>query len=182
MAKNVKGMIPMSEKQAESLNISIKEILSLDEETGLELRLKPVKRIQMPEFTMIFQATGLLVLKEIKPATLSVFWLFLCKLQYSNHIGVHQKTIAEETNLSIISVKRGIKELLDKKMIVGYADPSDARRQLYIINPHVAWKGKNKKRILAIKELVKTNPNQITIFDQIEEVTKRSALQPSSDF
>lgn len=157
--------IDISREQAETLVNATKEVLNLSPETGISINLKQRKRAPMPDFTMIFHATGMMVVKEIQPASLAVFWLFLCKLPYSNHIGINQNTIAEETTLSIASVKRAVKELKEKKLIISYADQQDSRRLVYMINPVVAWRGDNIKRMKKVKEIVQLNPGQLRLFD-----------------
>ena len=163
MAK--KQTIDISKKQAETLVNATKEVLNLSPETAINITLGKKKRPNMPDFTMMFHATGMMVVKEISPASLSVFWLFLCKLPYSNHIGINQDTIAEETTLSIASVKRAVKELKEKKLIISYADQQDGRRLVYMINPVIAWRGDNIKRMKKVQELVKSNPSQLRLFD-----------------
>lgn len=158
-------VIDVSPKQAESLVNATKETLNLPADIGISINLKQKKKPPMPDFTMIFHATGMMVVKEISPASLSVFWLFLCKLPYSNHIGINQTTIAEETTLSIASVKRSVKELKEKKLIISYADQQDGRRLVYMINPVIAWRGDNIGRMKKVKEIISGDPNQLRLFD-----------------
>jgi predicted transcriptional regulator len=163
MAK--KQVIEISKKQAETLVNATKDALNLSPDSAINISLGKKKRPNMPDFTMIFHGVGMMVVKEITPAALSVFWLFLCKLPYSNHIGINQSTIAEETTLSIASVKRAVKELKEKKLIISYADQQDSRRLVYMINPVVAWRGDNLNRVKKVQEIVKSHPGQLRLFD-----------------
>lgn len=163
MAK--KQIINISKENAEKLVIATKEALNLSPDSAVNISVGKKKRPNMPDFTMMFHATGMMVVKEISPASLSVFWLFLCKLPYSNHIGINQNTIAEETTLSIASVKRAVKELKEKKLIISYTDQQDSRRLVYMINPVIAWRGDNINRMKQVKEIIKSHPGQLRLFD-----------------
>lgn len=163
MAK--KQIIDITQKQAEMLADTTREVLNLPVDSAINISLNKKKRPPLPDFTMMFHATGMMVVKEISPASLSVFWLFLCKLPYSNHIGINQSTIAEETTLSVASVKRAVKELKEKKLIISYTDQQDSRRLVYMINPVIAWRGDNVKRMKKIKDVIKDYPGQLRLFD-----------------
>jgi len=108
----------------------------------------------IPDFVMLFQKLTEQAIENLSPGACKVLLHFLCKLQYSNHIGMDQITIAENCKVSIITVARAIKELLRLQIIIAYKDLQDKRRNIYIINPHNAWKGKIKERSKAIKTLV----------------------------
>jgi len=81
-------------------------------------------------------------------------------MEYSNHVGCNQTTLAEDLELSLRSVSRAIKELKDMAVILDYKDPQDRTRNVYMVNPHSAWKGKISKRQKFIKEQDK---NQISM-------------------
>jgi len=152
-------------KQASDIANDITDKLNLAEGTGISINLSR-KKVPIPDYTMLFQAVGMQVTRVLKPSSLCVFYHFLCKLQYSNHIGVDQNTIAEELEMAVITVKRAIKELKDNKIIIDYKDQQDNRRNVYIINPEVAWRGKATERIKTIRKIEAANKNQLTIFSQ----------------
>jgi transcriptional antiterminator len=79
------------------------------------------------------------------------------KLQYSNHIGVDQKTMSEELGVTTRTIAQSIKELTEAKILIVYNDIQDKRRNVYIINPHQAWKGTFKERT---KKMAQLNLNQ----------------------
>jgi DNA-binding MarR family transcriptional regulator len=124
------------------------------------------------DFTMIFQAFIKDMVKVLSPAGCKVILKFFSLMQYSSHIGIDQKTLAEELELSIRSINGAIKELLNMSVIIGYADPQDRRRQVYIVNPHGAWKGDLNKR----KKVLKDNPNQYKMFAEHDKTTEHSLL------
>jgi DNA-binding MarR family transcriptional regulator len=157
----------ITQKQAEEIANGITDKLNLAEGTGISVNLSR-KKIPIPDYTMLFQAVGLQVTKILKPSSLCVFYHFLCKLQYSNHIGVDQNTIAEELELSVITVKRAIKELKDNKIIIDYKDQQDNRRNVYIINPEVAWRGSAAGRIKTLRKIEADNKNQMKLFNNKE--------------
>jgi len=119
----------------------------------------------IPEFAMIFQAILKEFIYSLAPASAKILLYMLGKLDYSNHIGINQETMSEECKLSIPTVARSIKELLDNKIILAYKDTSDKRRNIYIINPYTAWKGTFNERKKAIKAVDK---NQLMLFGKEE--------------
>lgn len=105
----------------------------------------------IPDFVMLFQAITEQFITSLQPSSAKILLYMLCKLKYSNHIGVDQKTMAEECKMSIRSVNMAIKQLLECKIILSYSDTQDKRRNIYIINPYNAWKGTFKERKKVIK-------------------------------
>jgi predicted transcriptional regulator len=131
----------------------------IGDETNIRVGLER-KKIPAPEFVMLYQAVGMLYLKELSEKTIKVFYLFLLKLKYGNHIGMNVDSIAEETKISIASVERALKQLKENKMIISYSDPQDKRRNIYILNPHIAWKGTVSQRKKVMREMDK---NQLSL-------------------
>jgi hypothetical protein len=62
--------------------------------------------------------------------------------------------------LSLPTVKRCVEELMEQHIIIKYQDPQDKRRNVYMVNPQIMWKGKNKERKKIIKAIDK---NQLLI-------------------
>lgn len=155
--------IPVTNKQANEVSKGIREVLNLDDDIAVGIHLKR-KMPAIPNYTMIFQAVGLMTVKEITPSSLKLLWYFVCKLQYSNHIGIDQKTMVEETSLSIQTVKASIKQLKEKNIIISYTDLQDSRRNVYVINPNLVWRGSSKERINTMKKMMSIDPNQLNIF------------------
>jgi len=163
MKKDKSILTGITSKQAENITNSISNTLKLEEGTGISINLSR-KKVPIPDYVMVMQAVGMVVSKEINTSSLAVLWLFLCKLQYSNHIGVDQKTIAEETGMSLITIKKAIHQLKEKNIILDYKDLQDNRRNVYMINPEVAWRGKATERIKAVRKLEAENKNQLKMF------------------
>jgi len=105
------------------------------------------RKVRVENFVMLFQEAVTQMLDgNISKNGLRIFVYMLGKLEYSNHIGVDQETIAKDNGLSLVYIKKTIKELKDSKILVGYQDQQDKRRNVYIINPVIAWRGKIKHR------------------------------------
>lgn len=155
--------IPITRTQSTNIVKGVKAELGLTDDSLITINLKRRKLPPIPNYAMIFQANGMLMLKEIAPSTMKVFFLMLCKLQYSNHVGINQQTVVEETGLAIDTVKKAIKELRIKNMVLSYPDMQDHRRNIYIINPYIAWKGTSKARIESIMKLQAEDPNQLQL-------------------
>jgi hypothetical protein len=110
-----------------------------------------------PEFVMLFQAAGMHLFKVLSPGACKVLGYMFSMMQFSNHIGIDQKSISEELDLSLRTVNGAIKELEVRNVIISYKDPQDTRRKVYMVNGHAAWKGKAFK----LKKHLKDNPNQL---------------------
>lgn len=150
----------VSKKQTEDIAVSINSILKLPEDTSVGVYLTKRKQ-KIPDFIMVFQeALGMLLLKEIEPSTFKILACFWFKMQYSNHVGIDQKTIAEESHLALATVKKGIDQLKKYNIIISYDDPQDKRRNIYIMNPNTVWKGTEKERRRVISKI---NPNQLLL-------------------
>lgn len=158
--------IPITPGQADTIASGIRETLNLSEDVQVGVFAKR-KIPSIPNYTMIFQAVGFLMINEITPSSLKLLWYFVTKLQYSNHIGIDQKTMMEETGLSIQTVKASIKQLKDKNIIISYDDVQDNRRNVYIINPNLAWRGTSMERVKTLKKIMGENPNQLTLFGKL---------------
>jgi DNA-binding MarR family transcriptional regulator len=138
---------------------AIRNTLDISDDHVISVNL--IKRkAQIPEFIMLFQAVSLMIAKDISPSALAVFHLFLGKMQYSNHVGCDQKTIAEELYMPLPTVERAIKDLTANKIIIAYKDSQDRRRNIYIVNPNIAWKGSARARKLAMKAI---DPRQLKL-------------------
>jgi len=118
------------------------------------------RKIRVENFVMLFQEAVTQMLDgNISKNGLRIFVYMLGRLEYSNHIGVDQETIAKDNGLSLIYIKKTIKELKDSKILIGYQDLQDKRRNVYIINPVIAWRGKVKHR----KKFINENQLKLTL-------------------
>jgi predicted transcriptional regulator len=105
----------------------------------------------VPEFVFLFQSIGKDLAKKLTPSACKVLLYMVSLMEYSNHVGCNQGTLAEELELSVRSVNGAIKELRDMAVIISYKDPQDRKRNVYMVNPHSAWKGKMSKRQAFLK-------------------------------
>jgi len=118
------------------------------------------RKVRVENFVMLFQEAVTQMLDgNISKNGLRIFVYMLGKLEYSNHIGVDQETIAKDNGLSLVYIKKTIKELKDAKILIGYQDVQDKRRNVYIINPVIAWRGKVKHR----KTFINKNQLKLTL-------------------
>lgn len=118
----------------------------------------------IPDFVMLFQLIGTKIAKKLSPSACKVLLYFVTMMQYSNHIGINQSTLSTELELSIRSISGAIKELKDLNIIIAYKDPQDGKRNVYLINPHAAWKGKIVNRQKHLKD---SDPNQTNLLLEI---------------
>lgn len=122
----------------------------------------------VPDWIMMFQAVGRDLAKKLTPSGCKVLLYMISLMQYSNHIGCNQSTIAEDLEMSERSVNRAINELKEMGVVLSYKDPQDRTRNVYIINPVHAWKGKMHRRQKVLKIMDK---NQTSLLDAINEAT-----------
>jgi predicted transcriptional regulator len=132
----------------------------------------------IPPFVMLFQAVNVTLSKELSPSSCKVLLYLISLMQYSNHIGCDQQTVAEELNLSLRSVNGAVGELKTRKIIIEYKDPQDKRRNVYLINPLQSWKGSFKERIKVMKE----NKEQLQLDFKEEQKPKQISIKPNQDF
>lgn len=118
-----------------------------------------------PDFVFLFQIVSKELSKKLTPSACKVLLYMISLMEYSNHIGCDQTTLAEELELSLRSVNGAVKELKDMAVIMQYKDPQCRKRNVYIVNPHSAWKGHIRKRVKFLKE---QNKNQTSLFDSIK--------------
>ena len=121
----------------------------------------------VPEWVMLFQAAiGGDLINKLTPSGCKVFLKMISLLQWSNFIGCDQSTLAEDLDMSERSVNRAVSELKEFGVIISYKDPQDRKRNVYMINPIHAWKGKMNKRQKVLKIM---NKNQTSLLDAIKE-------------
>lgn len=118
----------------------------------------------VPEWTMLFQAVGRDLAKKLTPSGCKVLLYMISLMEYSNHIGCDQSTIAEDLEMSLRSVNGAVSELKAMGVIILYKDPQDRKRNVYMINPIHAWKGKMHKRQKVLKIMDK---NQTDLFEAV---------------
>jgi hypothetical protein len=131
----------------------------------------------IPDFAIIFQIATRITSCHLSPTACQLVLHMIGWLQYGNHIGVNQQTMAERLGTSLITIKRAIKELTDNNIILPYKDKNDTlnadgRRNNYIINPMIVWKGKEHKR----KEAIKADPKQYKLPFSITEEPEPKAI------
>jgi hypothetical protein len=166
--------IGVRKEQIFNISENIKGELELPDDTHIAVSLRKNKIPNAPEFSIIWNAVGLLVSKNLNSSAIHVLYCFMNLSQYSNHIGIDQKTIAENTNLSLATIERAIKELKEANIILPYQDVQDRRRNVYIINDVVMWKGK-LKNIPDFRKKAKENKIQLDLnFDGFQDIFEKT--------
>lgn len=157
-----------NEKKAfENISEGIKKQLGDDVAVSVSIRRKIAKT---PDFVMIYQEIGKKVLEgTISLSTSKVFFYLVMNIDFENFIGIDLKSISENIKMPLPTVKKTMRELKEIGILLSIKDNFDTRRNIYRLNPVVAWKGKVNNRTKAIKE----NPNQVKLFpdgDVIKEL------------
>jgi hypothetical protein len=105
-------------------------------------------------FVKLFQKQSEII-NSCSGATVKVFFHFLREMPYGNYVIQDIQYIAATTHLSIPSVKRGIKHLVELDVLIKDTYQPDKRRNNYLINPHIAWKGNAGPRKKSLNKLGK---------------------------
>ena len=155
----MKNNIQISQEDADNISDQIIDAYSdkISEKQQLAVYIsKPkIRRKKEEDFVMYFQAlSSLQIAKRIKPNTARVFLFFLAKVAYSNHIGMDVLTVSEELEISKKTTITCLNELKGFNIIISYDDQQDKRRNVYIINPLVAWKGTDEHRDKVKQKLI----------------------------
>jgi DNA-binding Lrp family transcriptional regulator len=96
-------------------------------------------------------------------------------MSFENFIGIDQKSLSDNINMPLPTVKKAMRELKESGMLLSIKNNMDTRRNDYRLNPIIGWKGKVTNRVKMLKE----NPNQIKMFEEQQE--KHSLLPISKE-
>ena len=104
------------------------------------------------DFVMVYQETMKKILEgEISLSTVKVFAYMMMNMSFENFIGIDLKSISDKIRMPLPTVKKAMSELKESGMLISIKDNFDARRNVYRLNPIIAWKGKVTSRIKASK-------------------------------
>lgn len=157
-----KTIINANKSQLNKIAEDVREICSEGKEAKISVHIGQKKPKFESDYVVWFQkGLWLFYNNEISTSTFKVIVYFFEKLQFSNHIGVDQKTMAEETCLSLPTIKKAMDEMIKIGFVFTYKDAQDARRNVYMLNPQFVWKGKNEERKKKLKFL---NTGQLQLF------------------
>lgn len=135
------------------LNSDLKEAIEkhgITQDTTIIFKHNKVKENE--PFVKVFQRAIPYAISTMTPAGCKMVLYFLGASVYGNYVQVDQTIIGKELNLSRQSVNKGLKELLEFGMITVIQEPNDKRRNNYLINPFLAWKGNPSDRKKTITE------------------------------
>jgi len=123
------------------------------------------QRGKMPDSIFVIQnfANELSKRKNYSANTFRVLMHFFSLSQYENFISIDVKTISENLDISVASVKRATSQLKEDNIIMKHIHPTDNRRIDYFINPHAAWRGNTLNRDKQLKKH-KDNKMQLDMF------------------
>lgn len=144
---------------------------------SLSLKLN-VKRPKLPPNVMVFQTAAFVCASKMSGSANKILMLFIALSAYENVIGMDVKTIAEDCGMSERSVIRGLKELVDAKVITKVDMIGDRRRNEYFLSPFGVWKGNSVQRNKIIARLLGHDPDQIALFGiPAQEHVMRESLE-----
>jgi hypothetical protein len=121
-----------------------------------------IKQGKMPDAVFVLQNFCKNIANRIDytQSTFRVLFYLISLSEYENFISIDVKTIAENMNMSPLSVKRATKQLSDDNVIKKIDHPSDKRRIDYFLNPMAMWRGKTLNRD---KFLIKAKAKKIQL-------------------
>jgi len=121
-----------------------------------------IKQGKMPDAVFVLQNFCKNIANRIDytQSTFRVLFYLISLSKYENFNSIDVKTIAENMNMTPLSVKRATKQLSDDNVIKKIDHPSDKRRIDYFLNPMAMWRGKTLNRD---KFLIKAKTQKIQL-------------------
>lgn len=156
-----------NEGKKNALNIikSALELAGLDP-ADYDLNLRKKASPKAAPNIQVFQTAAYLAATCLSPSANKILMYFLSMSEFENYVGMDQRSLHEELNMSLSTVEKSIKELSENGIILKTKHPSDKRRNDYFLNPMSAWKGKTLNRKIALAILHKENDNQLHLFGE----------------
>ena len=158
-----------SEKIKEIGEYNSQGIEEVGRDNGLKFDVTTIykgQRGKMPDSIFVLQnfANELSKRKNYSANTFRVLMHFFGLSIYENFISIDIKTISENLDISVASVKRATSQLTEDNIIMKHIHPTDNRRIDYFINPQAAWRGNTLNRDKQLKKL-KDNKTQLDMFN-----------------
>lgn len=113
---------------------------------------RKTKTTEKDAFIKVFQNGLEFFIEYLTPAGCKMFMYFMVAAHYGNFVEVDQKKIQEKLKIGRTAVNKALKELQDLKVITILPDLNDKRRNTYMINHYVVWKGNPGDRIKSINK------------------------------
>lgn len=158
-----KGII-LSQSQAQNISDGISQVLGEDDNNEIKISVNLTrKKINAPDFIMLFQEISKSMVKNLKPTTCQVLLYIFGNTEYGNYSAYRVQQIADDLGYKRNAIGRAIKELKDFGVLLSIKNDTDHRSDSFTINPHFAWKGTIQQRAKVIKERP-TALNQINLF------------------
>lgn len=159
-----------------TLNQFSDDLVKLQKDAGLLDQhitiIRPNKLKEKDKFVKVFQLGLDYFIDHLSPSGCKLFMYFLSISQYQNLIEVDQKVILKRLDISRTSLNKGLKELQEINMIKVISDSNDARRNTYIMNHYVSWKGNPVDRVKSIKEKKEDFKNPYQLLLELQEENK----------
>ena len=161
----------MSEKRKKEIQIEIANYLRIqqdrlrklgenEEDIGVNVYVGKSDKRKLKGFSMVFQYPALAILQMFSYRAILVFVYMVGKSEYGNFVGIDQTSIADhfsrgKNTMSVRTVKRAIKELVDDSVLIKVKSMTDKRRNEYMLNPFASWKGDAKTYYERLKDCEK---------------------------
>jgi len=159
--------------RAKAFEADLKE---LQKEHGMDDKtitiIKPNKATEKEPFVKIFQIALNYFVETLTPSGCKLFMYFVNETRYGNFVEVDQRVIMEKLKIGRTALNKALYELQELNVIAITQDLNDRRRNTYMINHYVAWKGNPADRLVSFKKnkqlFSKPNPHQIKLELPIE--------------
>jgi len=145
------------------------ELKELQKKHGMEDKtitiIKPNKATEKEPFVKVFQFGLSYFVETLSPSGCKLFMYFVNEMRYGNFVEVDQKVIMEKLKIKRTALNKGLTELKELNVIAITEDLNDRRRNTYMINHYVAWKGNPGDRVMSFKKNHKlfAKPTQIKL-------------------
>jgi hypothetical protein len=169
----------MKKKDIKLPNTSFSDaILNVQKEHGQDQNItiiRPNKLKEKDRFVKVFQLGLSYFIDNLTPSGCKLFMYFIAISEYQNYVEVDQQIMQKKLQIGRTALNKGLKELQEVNVIKIIPDLNDKRRNTYVINHYVMWKGNPGDRIRSIKSKKDyfLNPNQLSL--ELKENNKENS-------
>jgi len=141
--------------------------ITTDMDTADKLVVLPIKKRYYPKGTpdwvAVFQTKDAqAVIAGLSGIAAKLVLLMQQQTAYDNFVGLNQQTMAERLKCNVRTIEKAVSQLKKCGIIISFKDKpldsmnGDGRRNNYILNPYMHWKGRPENR----QKLIEKDPNQ----------------------
>jgi len=109
--------------------------------TQVTVRVEKKRPFRYEDFTMLFHAVNIVLLKKITPAATKLLLYLMVNMGYGNVVNRTIKQLMDELGYGRTQMWKALKELEEERVIIKEAWEGDMRESLIYLNPEQSWRG-----------------------------------------